>query len=950
MKPIQKIFYLFMLVFFVGVIVGCDVAEITLDTPTNVAITDGVLTWNAVANAEKYTVVVGTTNHEVTSTTFDLKTLGLIEGTYQVSVIAVKGTTVSTRSSLVSYVVPSSEPTSLAAPTNVVITNGVVTWNAVPNALSYLVIIGGVEYPTTVRSFDVKLLTLSVGTHQITVKAIRNTLVSSASTAVSYTLEAVSNQGTIYETILLLVNEDYVPDMTEDDFENEWDFRDYERLSRLLLRYSAVAVDAMMTEANAIAMFEHLMSLPGVMENLANPSALKVQLDAFRDFGLTSSSFSYMIMEIAMVAMNIINEEMAFDLLRHEDEIATAEADILLIKQSTAFTQLYAKFASHADQTNLALLDAFLEDQTEQGDAYWVLRMVPTIVNDLLHNYEYHYPWYIYDGNEYIVMLYNILLQARMDEDLAFLNLLNNNPDYVLNPFYNLKNQVGNLSYYNRRIVEIEANMVMLNNMLALMEEERTMFLSSLEDVTEYLTSIYDSIPLTMMTKLDALVTNGELTMEEYFLLKGEIVMILRETLPSAADFANMYTMLIHVAGALGEVSIDNYLTYATTLGQMEYILLDLMLEMVDDIDQTMVEEITAIVDGLIIPGEYIQEEWGGYWTNDQVDFVKAIELAVYIGTYLEDFKAANQLKFTALSLLPLDDVAEELVKLVAAFAKSRLVAELDAEEYEFAAWVIDSVVADFPMIMEGMSVLEGIGANAIAEFLNSEGQFFLDLYEFSQIVNEMEDPALILAEIESLFGGFVAYNSAIMSELDQPSIEKLLRMIRVPLMAVFKQEQMMEPEDFKILFEDLVLPISRVLANVVTLEKQIVLIVAGTEVAVYLDGAWDNIPENELMDAVMSLIVITADQVLTQAIEDMIFASLTILFDDILGNATIMTLTEMDQTTLDDMYSMVFDTLTGMFEDIHTVANFDFGNLTELERDQLYEIFAFLMQEEQPA
>jgi len=61
-----------------------------LTTPSNLTLNSATVYWTAVANANGYTVRVGTAEHQVASdTTFDLSTITLAEGTYQVSVKAV---------------------------------------------------------------------------------------------------------------------------------------------------------------------------------------------------------------------------------------------------------------------------------------------------------------------------------------------------------------------------------------------------------------------------------------------------------------------------------------------------------------------------------------------------------------------------------------------------------------------------------------------------------------------------------------------------------------------------------------------------------------------------------------------------------------------------------------------------------------------------------------------
>ena len=83
-----------------------------LTTPSNLTLNNTMVSWAAVSNANGYTVRVGTAEHQVASgTTFDLSSLTLAEGTYQISVKAVGQTvgniryTDSAYSSSVDYVV-----------------------------------------------------------------------------------------------------------------------------------------------------------------------------------------------------------------------------------------------------------------------------------------------------------------------------------------------------------------------------------------------------------------------------------------------------------------------------------------------------------------------------------------------------------------------------------------------------------------------------------------------------------------------------------------------------------------------------------------------------------------------------------------------------------------------------------------------------------------------------
>jgi len=79
--------------------------SLTISAPINVQISNDVLSWNPVSDATEYVVVVGTTRRTVTSTTFNLSSLNLQQGTYEVSVIAKRNTIESNPSNKVSYTI-----------------------------------------------------------------------------------------------------------------------------------------------------------------------------------------------------------------------------------------------------------------------------------------------------------------------------------------------------------------------------------------------------------------------------------------------------------------------------------------------------------------------------------------------------------------------------------------------------------------------------------------------------------------------------------------------------------------------------------------------------------------------------------------------------------------------------------------------------------------------------
>ena len=76
---------------------------LTLDIPQNVLLDQNILSWNTVTNATSYLVKVGDVFVAVNGSVFDLRSLSVVPGTYQISVIAVNGDIESLPSASVTY-------------------------------------------------------------------------------------------------------------------------------------------------------------------------------------------------------------------------------------------------------------------------------------------------------------------------------------------------------------------------------------------------------------------------------------------------------------------------------------------------------------------------------------------------------------------------------------------------------------------------------------------------------------------------------------------------------------------------------------------------------------------------------------------------------------------------------------------------------------------------------
>ncbi|MBE0700903.1 MAG: fibronectin type III domain-containing protein [Acholeplasmataceae bacterium] len=488
-----------------------------------------------------------------------------------------------------------------------------------------------------------------------------------------------------------------------------------------------------------------------------------------------------------------------------------------------------------------------------------------------------------------------------------------------------------------------------------LMLQEPEMFLDSLAFVLGYFESIFDGVSPLMMSLLDDLMLEDGLNMEEIFILKDEVATLLLETMPTAQEMSNLYLTLMYVIGAVSDADPAELVDHAEFLGDLSFITMNIYLNLIADVDQQTVEDIMLIVDEMIIPGEWVEgsyyDEWDeqwynyGYYERDQTDPKKVVELMVYIGLYLHGFIIEQQVLFDDLEALMGGESAEAMFMMIVDVIKAQMEMGMEPEEYAMFEGIFDELIVDLPNILAGLDVLKGIGANLIQEFLENEGAFFIDLIDLVMSGMDMENPELFISQIQNLFGQFVQYNAAIIVELDQPALEKLIRMVRVPISATTMMWGFDAIEDFDLLFESLVVPVSTVFSNFITLEMALLDVIDAMNIQILLFESGWMLSEQE---AFLGLAVLVLDELLTVDNEALIFDTLTLILDDIFSIETVLEMTGQTELEISDFYALVVLQLETLFTEIHLISTFDFADLSLEEYEQLVALMTFFGPEEE--
>lgn len=104
MKKFLQIMILLVSVFML-VSCGDKTPDVTIEVPTNVSINGDILSWDAVEDADSYIVYIDTLSIDVDETTFNLASEPMSVGEHMISVVAVKGESISLPSTVLTYTV-----------------------------------------------------------------------------------------------------------------------------------------------------------------------------------------------------------------------------------------------------------------------------------------------------------------------------------------------------------------------------------------------------------------------------------------------------------------------------------------------------------------------------------------------------------------------------------------------------------------------------------------------------------------------------------------------------------------------------------------------------------------------------------------------------------------------------------------------------------------------------
>jgi hypothetical protein len=932
----KRFYFLFLIILGAVALFGCE-QKSTLGKPTNVTLTGDVVSWDAVTGAESYIVVVNSTEHVTTATTFDLSTLNLTAGNYTITVVAKKGTTLSAPSTGITYVVQGGSVTLTAPIVN--LTGNILTWQTVANATGYQIIVNGnVSTTTTQTTFDLSTLNLTPGAYTITVKATAGTVLSQASAPRSYTVISVENREIVYANLLKAVNPSYVPNMVKTDFVNEFEYNQYVRMETMVNLYLDVAISEGMDANQMVDMMGFMVGLPAKFED-PRPSLLKEEFDKLGAYGMSPQIFASFVLTLGHEALGIALEEMESNRVYYEEQLAIKQTEIATFTSSTAFVAMQAAILTHVSIQDQILFGTFLMN-IENIDVSRVINASRDYMNARYWEYTPYIEYYYYgdETDQYIDLFIRVMEHAYQNNDTAFINSVMNYYPSLFDPLWDIYYKLSDVSFYKDRINEINTQVEMVEMIIDMLENESEYVRTIIEEVGTYIQTVYQAIPATLIDDIEDLLSSGQLSMEEVLILKDEITSILIETIPAETSFEIFYETLITLAGSMFGYNVNTLVGHADTIAKLQRNSTLLGLEFILSIDISTINDVQAIVDGMVTQGYY--DDMDEIYYEGYTDPTKVVELVLYVLTYLDNFLTEQATLVSAIEAIDVTPMVVDFVGFAVTIAKTQLEDELDPAMFDKVSALLDELVLQIPSYIEFYEMVYAMDKALIQHLIQTEGAMLFDLVEFME--TEEKNPEMVLNFIELMIDHVMDYRGLIRSDIDQDFITAWVNLMKLPVKVACIQGGI--DDDCDGIFEAIKPHLIEVILNVLELEET-VMAELNSLTNIY---AQINLWGVDFETGLMIHVILSVDRVLDQK-RALIDETIAIVIDDILGNTGLQDLLGIDAAMLIEIEANINDGIAHIDIELDRIAGYTFNNLTPTQIDEIHQFFEMFMNQEEP-
>lgn len=849
------------------------VEESLLFAPINIKLTGTVVSWDSVEGASGYIVLVNSTEHQVSSVTFDLATLDLPVGQYEIRVKAVALEVTSGVSQKVTFIV---EEAVLAAPENVRLTGTVVSWDSVEEASGYIVLVNDVEHQVSSTTFDLGPLNLSVGAHNVKVKAVTSEKTSVYSNVVTYVILYEVDDVTKTK-ILKENNKSYELDMRSGDFSNHFDYEVY----RLTVVYVEDYIEAGMLNNLPLENFYSLFhSLSKILINevdLEDFSEIIAYVEELQSLGLTGQLLGQILNSKAIMGLKV-EKRMYLDEIERLEGLK--EDTVSAVLNYKAFIDFYGFIDVLYEYAITEAEEAAITRHLNPKD-YMDWLEINDIIVELLVDINYQY--YNDDDDSYfnITEVFRRVF-ALEDEDLN---------EFVLENYDNLRD----LADLNCDIDNYDDSILYQQRMLAEQITLLEVFEEQKEDVVSAIELVYNLLILTkdtlnseqFITVVNKLLEGESLTVVEMILLKNVMIPVIRTNIPPIETFSLVYQTLFQVLEDLAIIEIPEAREYVETISEATVITIEVMLDFLEIVDN---EYITGVQ-------EFLGEE----------EYV--IDIIFYTVDYYEEFLLTVEERYA--DLLTEEEIEEIFFKAI-----NYIIAQADEEEYE--ALVILEIIKDNYGLISGITKSH---KNKLIPLIKS----LKGVYESMEKVME----GSLNDGIDELVVAVLNLDDLLFGNLTNEDIDPFIDLLG----------QFMEI-DFSGEYEEEVGHLIEILLFVNEVKSKVLLEASKLDAVDYLEHPGLETGDDKEIQYKITYYLLTAiNNTLTEELKEEAYRLIDVLFADVLSNPEIQEILGFEEEELVDFKQVAEESVANVYEFVELLMSFDYDNLTEEEWEMLEDI-----------
>ena len=813
-------------------------------------------------------------------------------------------------------------------PTNLLITEDVLTWTAVTGASSYLVKVNGVDHTVSSPTFNLGDLALAYGSYEVQVLTKVGEDYSLAA-VVTYTVVDPELEANTYRAVLARMDATYLPDMTETDFYYEYEWQSYLVAARYARAYTNGAMVGNIPLSKTVSVFDAFESITfGDIESFQN---IFNELDKFVDIDLTAAQIAAVLIEVVDVILEQQIEVSEASQLYYEDRLDEELLNKNMIVNESQYLELMAGINTYGSPADVLALNNYMDNNLVfygWVDYQYAIHDIVFDLNDQntasLNHYRYAFP-----EDEALQAIVNIVETAFYAENTEFLAFLE---DHI--------SLIDAVRYHNESISAFESMMAQEEDKVLMLESIRLAFTENKQDLRtsltatiDYILDLYVHIDGDFINVLDTLAVNGLVSPAEVIILKNELVGLFRDTLPTASEFEDMYLALVIVLNHTFDISPTEMVGFAASLGTSTNLSIDLMLELLDDINLKMVLELEAIIEGMIIPSY-------DYYSGDTYDYRKVVELIVYLGNFKKDFTTEHALKISALEAVN-TSTFETQIALVSEKVITKIMELSGADASSINSLI--TLLANQNAYKDIDKIIAKYGNEVFDYFVETNGKIALDIIDLIENAPEWDDVKAQNTALRVIGSAIFTYHDMVLPELTNSEIDIIAEFIlNVGVSNIFFANIGMSEDaldEYQAFITDITPSVKTLLKNAIKVEIAFSKALKTKDAFYQFANLSDVFSPNE---SLLVQITLALDSVLTETNKDLIDTSVALFFDEIMAHEFILELSGMTTVSVTEQKTHVLAILDTLYLDVERVSAYDFYHLTSLQLDDFRGIWQF--------